>query len=49
MASRDLRTLAMEWDSLAETGMVSFWAPAFKAASAPFRLGTKAITVSCLY
>jgi hypothetical protein len=40
-----LRTLASECASLAETGMVSLWAPARKAASAPLRLGTSAITV----
>ena len=43
--SRLLRTLASEWAALAETGMVSLCTPAAKAASAPWRLGTKAITV----
>ena len=45
MSSRLLRTLASEWAALADTGMVSLCTPAAKAASAPWRLGTSAITV----
>ena len=46
MASRVFRTLASEWAALADTGMVSFCAPASSAACAPLRLGTKAMTVT---
>lgn len=41
-----LRTLAMECAGLADTGRVTLWTPARSAASAPRRLGTRAITVT---
>ena len=45
ISSRVLRTLAMEWAALAETGIVILCTPARRALSAPRALGTSAMTV----
>ena len=46
ISSGVLRTLAIKCAALADTGIVSLCAPASIAASAPFRLGTSASTVT---